>query len=300
MAELYPRLVEFVDRWGEPFKPRNLPCKEVRPGIFHLSSAELGLYSGASRRLNYRFWAVETLQYMAGHGGDRKHAELLIAVNSEMKKFVNPVTGTFDGAYGPRLAHSLGDIHALLKRDPDSRQAVATIWSPGLPAPSLDVPCTLSMQFLKGSQGLSLVVNMRSNDIKLGLPYDVAAFCAIQCTMASLLNMQVGTYTHIAGSLHSYDNNPVQLAHIGQERWVDVEIPQLRIPPELPNLWTWEQVKVGAGQILDDLLSHIIVSGIAGMNVNHWRNFYSPLEAEHTFWRKWCNLIRWNWKERLR
>ena len=41
----------------------------------------------------------------------------------------------------------------------------------------------------------------------MGFPYDVFSFTAMQCKMAMELNVGIGTYTHIAGSLHLYERN---------------------------------------------------------------------------------------------
>ena len=45
---------------------------------------------------------------------------------------------------------------------------------------------------------------MRSNDLWLGFPYDVFQFTCLQVRMAMELGLDIGTYTHIAGSLHLY------------------------------------------------------------------------------------------------
>jgi thymidylate synthase len=50
---------------------------------------------------------------------------------------------------------------------------------------------------------------MRSNDIWMGFPYDVFSFTAMQCLMAMELGLGIGTYTHIAGSLHLYERNGI-------------------------------------------------------------------------------------------
>jgi thymidylate synthase len=45
---------------------------------------------------------------------------------------------------------------------------------------------------------------MRSNDIWLGVPYDYFVFTSLQTKMAMELGVDVGEYTHFAGSLHLY------------------------------------------------------------------------------------------------
>lgn len=70
--------------------------------------------------------------------------------------------------------------------------------------PTKDVNCTIALQFILRNGKLDLITTMRSNDIWLGLPYDVFNFTCMQIQMAMELNVQIGTYYHNAGSLHMY------------------------------------------------------------------------------------------------
>lgn len=100
----------------------------------------------------------------------------------------------------------------MLKKDPLSRQAVIHIKNADnyLDFPTNDVPCTLTLQFLIRDGKLNLIVNMRSNDIWMGFPYDVFNFCALQNKMAMELSIPVGKYIHVAGSLHLYKRDYVE------------------------------------------------------------------------------------------
>ena len=50
---------------------------------------------------------------------------------------------------------------------------------------------------------------MRSNDVWMGFPYDVFQFTCMQILMSMELGVEIGTYTHIAGSLHLYERNVI-------------------------------------------------------------------------------------------
>ena len=76
--------------------------------------------------------------------------------------------------------------------------------------PTKDLPCTISLQYLIREGALHCIVYMRSNDLWLGFPYDVFCFTAFQTKLAMELGVKLGTYTHIAGSLHLYERNLVQ------------------------------------------------------------------------------------------
>lgn len=104
-------------------------------------------------------------------------------------------------------------VKQLLKKDPTSRQAVIHIKEPRdvIKRPSKDVNCTIAMQFLLRNSKLDLIVTMRSNDIWLGLPYDVFNFTCMQIQMAMELGVDIGTYYHNAGSLHMYKRDVEKL-----------------------------------------------------------------------------------------
>jgi len=102
-------------------------------------------------------------------------------------------------------------IH-LLKIDPNTRQAIMTMWDSGDLIHSIlkdhkDLPCTLSLIFFVRDDKLHLVATMRSNDAWLGLPYDVFCFTTLQRIIATELGLGLGTYVHQAGSEHIYSKN---------------------------------------------------------------------------------------------
>lgn len=115
---------------------------------------------------------------------------------------------TNNSAYGYRIFHKFGFdqwefVKELIKRDPNTRQAVIHI-KDASNAPTKDTPCTVYLQFFLRDNKLNLSVHMRSNDIWMGVPYDMFSFCFLQVKMAMELGVEVGTYTHYAGSLHMY------------------------------------------------------------------------------------------------
>ena len=97
----------------------------------------------------------------------------------------------------------------ILSDNPNSRQAIIHV-KPArdvLESPTKDLPCTVSLQFFIRNGKLYLTTYMRSNDLWMGFPYDVFQFTCLQVYLAMRLNVDLGTYTHIAGSLHLYKRN---------------------------------------------------------------------------------------------
>lgn len=97
----------------------------------------------------------------------------------------------------------------LLIKDKNSRQAIIHIKVPKntLEQPTKDLNCTVCLQFIVRDGKLYCTTYMRSNDLWLGFPYDIFQFTCIQIRMAMELGLDIGSYTHIAGSLHIYERD---------------------------------------------------------------------------------------------
>ena len=98
-------------------------------------------------------------------------------------------------------------------KDPDSRQAVVHFNTPDYAFKDVkDFPCTMYLQFMIRESKLFLIVNMRSNDLVKGVPYDWSWFMYLHRRMLAELRQKyeqlgVGSYIHNAGSLHLYEED---------------------------------------------------------------------------------------------
>lgn len=126
--------------------------------------------------------------------------------------------GTAYGAYGHRILHNvegydlLEIAESLLATESRTRQCVVSMWRPqdlleAKKGTRKDLPCTLNWQFLLRDDALHMITTMRSNDVWLGVPYDIYTFTCIQRLLAGTLDVAVGEYIHNVGSLHLYSRN---------------------------------------------------------------------------------------------
>jgi thymidylate synthase len=98
-----------------------------------------------------------------------------------------------------------------LKADKDTRQAVLRFSLPEhFYVGNKDMTCTLDGNFHIRDNKLLFRVNMRSNDLTLGLVYDLPWFISLMHDMVDELkdtypDLEVGAYTHMVDSLHIYD-----------------------------------------------------------------------------------------------
>lgn len=151
--------------------------------------------------------------------------------------------GQVRAGYGPRLFDPPGfsqieTVIDLLRRNPHSRRAVVPIFeSDDLLGQHKEVPCTCLLQFLVRSEHLYLIAYMRSNDIFLGLPHDIFAFTMLQELVARSLNVPLGQYTHMTGSLHLYTPDQGAASQFLNEGWQSMS-PM----PEMPVGDPWDMV----------------------------------------------------------
>ena len=158
------------------------------------------------RKMPIRYAIGEMLWYMSG-----KNEVKPIQIYTDNWNRMSDDNIHVNSNYGYCIKHKYGFdqweyVRKLLSDAPETRQAVIHIKEPRN-IPSKDVNCTVSLQFLLRDNKLYLTVYMRSNDLWLGFPFDVFQFANMQILMAMELGVELGTYTHIAGSLHLYERD---------------------------------------------------------------------------------------------
>lgn len=218
----YPEIVNTVRLYGEQCSPRGLLTHDIGTMMLSFQDADQNMLpTRIGRKLNRGIAAVEALQLIAG----TSDVETTLRVAPQFAQFTEP-DGRFWGAYGTRIGTQLHDVVGKLHADLDTRQAVVTLWRPGMDnnPGKRDYPCTIALTFRAyRRRRLDLTVMMRSNDVWLGLPYDLFQFSQLQHTVATLLSLEVGEYTHIANSLHLYDSDyeaaETQLHELAQSDW---------------------------------------------------------------------------------
>lgn len=110
----------------------------------------------------------------------------------------------------------------LLRHDPSTRRATfAFISNDEDVDASKDISCVTAIQFLIRGGRIDLFTFMRSNDLFLGLPYDVFLFTSFLEMMALELGLPMGEYHHFATSLHIYDRDIAACRAIAEDQSAD-------------------------------------------------------------------------------
>jgi thymidylate synthase len=191
--------------------------KELSPHQFHIGP---GLYGEPDpttilpKRGNNIFATVaETLWVYAG----RSDIETLSKWLPRAKDYSDDGVKWSSG-YGPRLRawidHNFKTFDQIetvirrLRRNPESRQALITLWDPatdGQKEKSLDYTCNICLHFLVRDGGLNMFVTTRSNDIVFGVAINVFEWCFLANYIAACLNVPFRNYYQTGSSLHLYD-----------------------------------------------------------------------------------------------
>jgi thymidylate synthase len=231
---------------GRLTKPRGRLTKEIIGASFTIANSSYGVITSPTRKINPSFMAAEFLWIILG----LNDASMITPFNKKIGDYSDDGV-TFNGAYGPKVAEQLPYVIRTLKQDPDSRQALLTLWRER-PMPSKDIPCTTSMQFFIREGYLDMVTYMRSNDLWLGLPYDVFNFTMIQQYVARAVNAIPGEYHHHVGSFHLYEPDWEKARAVVDEKLGLLDLPSPSITyPYWPSLLAYFAGFAGWGQGAD-------------------------------------------------
>jgi thymidylate synthase len=97
------------------------------------------------------------------------------------------------------------------------------------------------MQLFVRDGRIDATVYMRSNDIFLGLPYDLFVFTMLQELFAAELGLDVGRYHHMVGSLHLYETDIERAKRLLSDRsQLSFEMPPMDSPHHLGRFLSLE------------------------------------------------------------
>lgn len=228
LEKVYKKAIITILRDGQEVSPRGQKTFELAPATLVISNARQFLTMPRLRKGNHTFQLAEALWMLRGSND----LEEIAHYNSVWRNFEDEdEPGILNGAYGERLRAWNGEIdqfyevYKKLKKDPYSRQATMVIWDPERDNAihsngnySKDIPCTNYFNFQIRDGKLNMLTVMRSNDLHKGTIYDIPNFIIFQHVLAGWLGVEVGKYTHVAASLHIYENDVENLIDIYNDK----------------------------------------------------------------------------------
>jgi thymidylate synthase len=156
--------------------------------------------------------------------------------------------GTIGAAYGYQLGKLIkykedeersyfsNQVHLLiknLKENPSSRRHIISLWNiDDLWNMSL-YPCVWANQWAVQEDKLHLIVQIRSSDVALGLPFNVIQYYVLQRMIAQVTGYKLGTLTFNINCPHIYERHIGNL--INQMKREPYVAPKLIINPHIKN-----------------------------------------------------------------
>jgi thymidylate synthase len=187
------------------------------------------------RKIPVKMFVAEQVWFISGA---RKPADFLRDYTKIWDLFTNP-GDVVTVAYGYRWRKhfgrdQLGLLIQMLEKDPSSRHGVVVTWDPssdglgGVAKKNVPCPYTFTVGIIGGRLHLHNMV--RSNDMVLGCPADVAGFALLQMMLAERLGVKPGIYTHTISNAHIYDNHydgaKEMIARKNSHKPINIKIPK--------------------------------------------------------------------------
>lgn len=232
LLNAYPRLLDCVLYQGRTSAPRGKPVTEAtEPVVWHLHNPWEWSLPIPGRRINPHFALAEVVWMWSGKGG----ADFIVYYNKQIAQFLDQGIPYFNAAYGKRVRHAgyselpfrqtpfprtngqipepvevdqLNFVINKILSDPDTRQAVVSLWDPIKDnfVTSNDHPCNNMVYFSNRDGKLNVTVVIRSNDLIWGTPYNMIQFVHLQALIAGTLDLEIGSFTVMCNNLHIYTN----------------------------------------------------------------------------------------------
>jgi thymidylate synthase len=154
---------------------------------------------------------------------------------------------TGDSADGSKSAVEIDQLAQLveeIRRNPDSRRLIVSAWNVGELSSMKLPPCHLLYQFNVQDDRLHCAMTMRSCDVFLGLPFNIASYALLTAMIAQVTDLEPGELILSLGDTHVYQNHFEQ-AQKQLER-EPRELPTLRLNPAIKNLFefTYDDIQI--------------------------------------------------------
>ena len=209
-------LAALLDRPDWTVGPRGMATRELMNWqlVVERPTSSLVVTASAARNATIaRYCETERGLYLAGERSAEVWAE---RASKFWLGLANP-DGTVNSNYGELMMvrrDMPGGLTAWewaresLVADPDTRQAFVRVSRPEHQwRGNRDQVCTMHLHFMLRGGRLHATAVMRSCDAVKGLAYDAPWFCWCLEVMATSLAVPVGTYAHLAHSLHLYERD---------------------------------------------------------------------------------------------
>ena len=132
----------------------------------------------------------------------------------------------------------IGNVIAMIKRNPDSRRLIVTAWNPADVEKMALPPCHCLFQFYVADGKLSCQLYQRSADVFLGVPFNIASYALLTMMVAQVTGYKAGDFIHTLGDAHLYLNH-LEQARLQLSR-APRHLPAIRINPAVKDIFAFQ------------------------------------------------------------
>jgi thymidylate synthase len=168
-----------------------------------------------SKKIDMRNVAEELFWFLRGSTDEQELRDAKVNIWKEWRR--TPTDPDLGPIYGHQWRHcgygyEHGGVDQVryvldeLEANPSSRRAVVNCWRPDELELMALPPCHYAWQILRDKHdGLHMIVTMRSGDIFLGVPYNMASYSLLLLMFAKALGCTARTITLNIGDSHLYE-----------------------------------------------------------------------------------------------
>lgn len=159
------------------------------------------------------------------------------------KHFGKEFAHTIGTAYGwiVNKYHLTQDLIETLKNDPGNRRMVLSLWQNEFLKTAALPSCVWSNEWNITNGKVNVLVNSRSTDVPLGLPFNITQYATFLCLIAHCLDLEPGKMTFVTNDAHIYENQVDGIKE--QIRRRDEKLKQDGKLFDAPKLWINPEVK---------------------------------------------------------
>ena len=175
-----------------------------------------------------------TREYLDSVGLDYPEGELGPVYGWQWRKFGKEYGDAADAADATEGIDQIKYIFEELLKDTNSRRAVLTAWNPTDLQKMALPPCHILYIFHKSSKGLSCHLTLRSSDLFLGLPFNIASTALLTQIFAHVLHIPANEISLSICDAHIYEEHTQQV--VKQIASDSFDLPKVLIKKAAPDV----------------------------------------------------------------
>lgn len=141
---------------------------------------------------------------------------------------------TVDG----RKVDQISNLIDGIKNNPNSRRLIVNAWNVGEVDKMALPPCHCFFQFYEANGKLSCQLYVRSNDVFLGMPFNIASYSLLLMMVAQVCNLEPSELIYTTGDTHIYLNHFDQInLQLTRE---PKKLPIMKINPNVKSIFDFK------------------------------------------------------------